>query len=106
MIIPQKQFDKLQWMFGVKFIKLTRTGLTDTPKPSLIWDSYLLENNIEKEKPVFISSLIGRDSVAEHINKTDAISNHVILSDPASSDYYLFVPFEFAEKALVLGFLP
>lgn len=93
MKFSKRQTDTLQSMLADKFIKLRRQSGPCPPEPCPAWYSYLEENEIGR---------MGDDR-----NKMEGWpSGYLILINPSCGMEYIFVPKEFAERALILGFLP
>lgn len=66
--------------------------------PLSTWKRFLEENGIESKSSVPISS------VEQFVENT--LDDYVILDDLAEKGKYIFIPKEFAERAIILGFLP
>lgn len=88
MMLTQENYDTLQKMFIFKYMY----------NPLSTWSEFLEENGIESKSSVPISS------VKQFVENT--LDDYVILDDLAEKGKYIFIPKEFAERALILGFLP
>lgn len=84
MILSQR--NKLQNLFNLKFLEIEQKSkdlISD-------WEKYLNENNIK----------------TAHIEVVDNANQDLICIQDPCMFMYITVPLDFAEKALVLGFLP
>lgn len=88
MMLTQENYDTLQWMFISKYMH----------SPLSTWKRFLEENHIDSKSSAPISS------VKQFVENT--LDEYVILDDLAEKGKYIFIPKEFAERALILGFLP
>lgn len=85
--MTQNETDKLQIMFNDKF-RESKGG----------WQSFLTRNGLTTSNPFPIGSVRGYGHAVGNFDK-------VVLDCP-SGERYLFIPPDFANRALVLGFLP
>jgi hypothetical protein len=86
MILSQR--NKLQHLFNLKFLEIEQKSkdlISD-------WEKYLIKNEIK----------IAHIEVVDNANQDEHL---ICIQDPCMF-MYITVPLDFAEKALVLGFLP